>query len=143
MNPAEVKRVLEIVEDALELTGVELDEYLDRVCGSDSPLRREVLDYLQYDSSLSIFHGVSEEQSSTVWSARNSSFRYELQEETPELSLPMALELMKATMSRPTLTETDAIRLTEYHLHRNRVARNSHRKSWLRKHKRVKPKPLL
>jgi len=69
--------------------------------------------------------------------------KHELQEEIPELTLPLALELMKATMSRPTLTETDALRLTEYHLHRNRIARKSHRKSWLRKHKRIKLKPLL
>ena len=69
--------------------------------------------------------------------------RQELQEEMPELTLPLALELITATLGRPTLTETDAIRLTEYHLHRNRVARSSHRKSWKRKHKRVKPKPLL
>lgn len=69
--------------------------------------------------------------------------KHELQEDLPELTLPLALELMKATMSRRTLTETDALRLTEYHLHRNRIARQSHRKSWLRKHKRIKPKPLL
>lgn len=69
--------------------------------------------------------------------------RHELQEEMPELTLPMALELMKATMSRPTLTEADALRLTEYHLHRNKVARESHRKSWKRKHKRLQLKPLL
>jgi SRSO17 transposase len=69
--------------------------------------------------------------------------KHELQEEMPELTLPLTLELMKATMSRPTLTEADALRLTEYHLDRNRVARKSHRKSWLRKHKRIKPKPLL
>jgi SRSO17 transposase len=69
--------------------------------------------------------------------------KHELQEEMPELTLPLALELMKATMSRPTLTEADALRLTEYHLHRNQVARQSHRKSWLRKHKRIKLKPLL
>jgi SRSO17 transposase len=69
--------------------------------------------------------------------------KHELQDEMPELTLPLALELMKATMSRPTLTETDALRLTEYHLHRNRVARQSHRKSWLRQHKRIKLKPLL
>jgi SRSO17 transposase len=67
----------------------------------------------------------------------------ELQEEMPELTLPLALELMKATMSRPTLTEADALRLTEYHLHRNKVARQSHHKSWKRKHKRLKLKPLL
>ena len=69
--------------------------------------------------------------------------KHELQEEMPELTLPLALELMKAAMSRPTLTETDALRLTEYHLHRNKVARQSHHKSWKRKHKRLKLKPLL
>jgi SRSO17 transposase len=69
--------------------------------------------------------------------------RHELQDDMPELTLPLALELMKATMSRPTLTEGDAIRLTEYHLHRNRVSYESHRKSWKRKHKRIKTKPLL
>ena len=69
--------------------------------------------------------------------------KHELQEEMPELTLPLALEMMKATMSRPTFSETDALRLTEYHLHRNRVARKSHRKFWLRKHKRIKLKPLL
>ena len=69
--------------------------------------------------------------------------KHELQEEMPELTLPLALELMKATMSRPTITESDALRLTEYHLHRNKVARASHHKSWKRKHKRIKPKPLL
>jgi SRSO17 transposase len=69
--------------------------------------------------------------------------RQELQKEMPELTLPLALELITATLGRPTLNEADALRLTEYHLHRNRVARESHRKSWKRKHKRVKPKPLL
>lgn len=69
--------------------------------------------------------------------------KHELQEEMPELTLPLALELMKATMSRPTMTEADALRLTEYHLQRNHVARQSHHKSWKRKHKRIKLKPLL
>jgi SRSO17 transposase len=69
--------------------------------------------------------------------------RQDLQEDMPELTLPLALELMHATMHRPTLTEDDALRITEYHLHRNHVARESHHKSWKRKHKRIKPKPLL
>jgi SRSO17 transposase len=64
-------------------------------------------------------------------------------EDFPELTLPMAMRLLKATMSRPTLTEEDAMRLTEYHLKRNNVARKSHRKSWLKRHKKLKPKPLL
>jgi len=69
--------------------------------------------------------------------------RHEMQQEIPELTLPHALELMQATLGRPTLTAADAMRLTEYHLERNRVARTSHHKSWKRKHKRLKPKPLL
>jgi SRSO17 transposase len=69
--------------------------------------------------------------------------RHELQEDIPELTLPRALELMQATMTRPTLSEADALRLTDYHLERNRVAQASHHKSWKRKHKRLKPKPLL
>lgn len=67
----------------------------------------------------------------------------DLTEEFPELTLPMAMRLLKSTMSRPTLTETEALRITKYHLNRNAVARNSHRNSWLRKHKKIKPKPLL
>jgi len=33
--------------------------------------------------------------------------------------------------------------LVEYHLQRNRTAHDSHRKSWLQKHKRIKPEVLL
>jgi len=35
------------------------------------------------------------------------------------------------------------ISIFEYHLRRNRAAHQSHRKSWLRKHKRRKLKTLL
>ncbi|MEQ8786540.1 MAG: hypothetical protein RIC55_09585 [Pirellulaceae bacterium] len=69
--------------------------------------------------------------------------RRDVKEEFPELTLPMAMRLLKSTMSRPTLTEEDALRLTQYHLHRNAVARKAHRKSWRRKHNKLKPKPLL
>lgn len=67
----------------------------------------------------------------------------DVKEDFPELTLPMAMRLLKSTMSRPTLTEDDALRITEYHLTRNKVARKSHRKSWLKKHKKLKPKTLL
>jgi len=67
----------------------------------------------------------------------------DVKEEFPELTLPMAMRLLKATLSRPTLTEDDALRLTEYHLQRNATARQSHRKSWLKKHNKLKPKLLL
>jgi SRSO17 transposase len=69
--------------------------------------------------------------------------RRELKIDTPQLTLPMALELLKSAFKRPSLTEDDAIHLTEYHLHRNEVARKSHRKSWLQKHQAKIPKGLL
>jgi SRSO17 transposase len=69
--------------------------------------------------------------------------RLELKTDTPELTLPMALELVRSSLPRPQLTEEDAIRLTEYHLERNKIAQQSHRKSWLQKHKTTIPKPLL
>jgi len=69
--------------------------------------------------------------------------RRDLQTEVPELTLPMALELLQSALKRPWLNEDDAIRLTEYHLNRNHIAQQSHRKSWLQKHKTEIPKPLL
>ena len=44
---------------------------------------------------------------------------------------------------RTELSEEEAIHLVEYHLERNRVAHDSHRKSWLRKHKELGRKLLL
>ena len=65
--------------------------------------------------------------------------RRDLKAKVPKLTLPMALELVRSVLQRPHLTEDDAIRLTEYHLKRNRTARQSHRKSWLQENK----KPIL
>jgi len=69
--------------------------------------------------------------------------RRDLKAKVPELTLPMALELVRSAFQRPHLSEDDAIRLTEYHLQRKRTARQSHRKSWLEKNKRPIPEPLL
>lgn len=69
--------------------------------------------------------------------------RRELKASEPELTLPMALELVRAALARPQLREEDAIGLIEYHLQRNAAARHSHHKSWLQKHKAKIPKPLL
>lgn len=66
-----------------------------------------------------------------------------VQEDFPELTLPRAIDLLKAALSRPTLGPEEAKRLTDYHLSRNTKARASHRKSWKKKHKRRKLKPLL
>ena len=69
--------------------------------------------------------------------------RRDLKTELPELTLPMALRLVRSALQRPELSEDEAIHLTEYHLRRNHVAHESHRKSWLRKNKGTIPKPLL
>jgi len=67
----------------------------------------------------------------------------EMKRGTPELTLDMALGLLRSAFARPKLSEEDAIDLVEYHLKRNHTARESHRKSWLQKHKRIKPEVLL
>jgi SRSO17 transposase len=69
--------------------------------------------------------------------------RLRLQKETPELSLDMALHLLQSALPRPKLTEVEAIALIEYHLQRNRVARQSHAKSWRKRHKTIRYKVLL
>lgn len=55
----------------------------------------------------------------------------------------MAVQLLRSAFARQTLIEQDAIRFIEYHLERNRIAQESHRNSWLLKHKREKPEVLL
>jgi cytochrome c len=55
----------------------------------------------------------------------------------------MALCLLKSVLQRPKLTEEEAIAIVDYHLERNRVAKASHHKSWLARHKKVKFKVLL
>jgi hypothetical protein len=67
----------------------------------------------------------------------------DLKKDVPELTLDMALRLLRSAFARPRLGPDEAIHLIEYHLERNRVAHESHRKSWLQKHKRIKPEVLL
>ena len=67
----------------------------------------------------------------------------DLKKDVPELTLDMALRLLRSAFARSKLDSDEAIHLVEYHLERNRVAHESHRKSWLQKHKRIKPEVLL
>jgi SRSO17 transposase len=67
----------------------------------------------------------------------------DLKKDVPELTLDMALRLLRSAFARSRLDSNEAIHLIEYHLERNRVAHESHRKSWLQKHKRIKPEVLL
>jgi SRSO17 transposase len=65
------------------------------------------------------------------------------QREVPEMTLDLALRLLRASFARPTLSEQEAVDLIDYHLERNRIAHDSHRKSWLSKHKRLARDLLL
>jgi hypothetical protein len=67
----------------------------------------------------------------------------DVKQDIPELTLDMALQILRSAFARPALSEEEAIDLIDDHLHRNRVAHDSHRKSWLRKHKALARKLLL
>lgn len=69
--------------------------------------------------------------------------RRDMRRDVPELTLDMAIRVLQSAFAHSELTEDESIDLIDYHLHRNRVAHDSHRKSWLRKHKRCKPEVLL
>jgi SRSO17 transposase len=61
----------------------------------------------------------------------------------PGLTLDLALRILRSAFARPSLSEDEAENIIDYHLERNRVAHDSHRKSWLAKHKRLAKKLLL
>ena len=48
--------------------------------------------------------------------------------------MDMAVRLLQASLPRPRFTEEDALELIEYHVHRNEIAHQSHRKTWLAEH---------
>ncbi len=69
--------------------------------------------------------------------------RRDLQHDVPELTLDMAVRILRSSFARATLSEDEAMDIIDYHIERNRVAHDSHRKSWLAKHKRLAKKLLL
>lgn len=62
----------------------------------------------------------------------------EMKRDVPELTLDMALRLLRSALARSELSQEQAIHLVEYHLRRNRIARKSHEKTWLNKHHALK-----
>jgi hypothetical protein len=69
--------------------------------------------------------------------------RVRLTTKTPELTLDMAMRILQAALPRPVRNQDDAITIIEYHRKRNRIAKQSHHKTWRRKHKTIRYKPLL
>jgi len=65
--------------------------------------------------------------------------RRDLRRKVPELTLDMALLLIRSSLSRPHLSLKDAEKLIDYHLARNRQANKSHRRTWLAKHPNFVP----
>jgi SRSO17 transposase len=65
--------------------------------------------------------------------------RRDLKRKAPELTLDMAMRLLRAALPRPQLSVKDAEHLVDYYLDRNDQATKSHRKTWLAKHPNVVP----
>jgi cytochrome c len=51
--------------------------------------------------------------------------------------------ILRSAFAKPTLSDQEAIDLIDYYRERNETAYQSHRKTWLQKHKRIKPEVLL
>jgi len=66
--------------------------------------------------------------------------RRDLKRKVPDLTLDMAMRLLRAALPRPQLSLKDAEELVEYHLAHNRQAKKSHRKRWLAKHLKIVPR---
>jgi SRSO17 transposase len=67
----------------------------------------------------------------------------DVQHDIPDLTLDMAMRILRAAFAKPTLSDEEAIKLIDYHLKRNKVAHESHRKTWLAKHLELAGKVLL
>ena len=60
--------------------------------------------------------------------------RRDLKKKTPELTLDRTVRLLREAIAIPGLSLGMAIRLVEYHIRRNEIARKSHTKTWMAKH---------
>jgi SRSO17 transposase len=60
------------------------------------------------------------------------------QHQVPELTLDRTVRLLEAALEEPELRLPRAVALVEYHVHRNKIAKASHDKTWKKKHRRVK-----
>jgi SRSO17 transposase len=66
--------------------------------------------------------------------------RRDLGRKVPDLTLDMAVRLLRAALPRPRLSLEEAGDLVDYYRARNQQATESHRKTWLAKHPNVVPK---
>jgi SRSO17 transposase len=66
--------------------------------------------------------------------------RRDLGRKVPDLTIDMAMRLLRAALPRPQLSLEEAGELVDYHRARNKRATDSHRKTWLATHPNVVPK---
>lgn len=57
--------------------------------------------------------------------------------QVPDLTVDMAMRLLRAALPRPRLTLEEAGELIDYYRGRNKQATESHRKTWLARHPNV------
>jgi SRSO17 transposase len=67
----------------------------------------------------------------------------DMRHDVPDLTLDMAMRVLRSAFAKPVLNEQEAIDLIDYYRERNAVAHESHRKAWLAKHKRLTGEVLL
>jgi hypothetical protein len=65
-----------------------------------------------------------------------------VEKKTSELTLDLAVRLLKAALPRPELTVESALAIVAYHLRRNEIARRCHTKTWKQRHPGVEVTPL-
>jgi SRSO17 transposase len=68
--------------------------------------------------------------------------RKDLRKETPALTLDRTVRLLRAALKLRHLDEDHAVRLVEYYMRRNEIARTSHEKTWMSRRPHVKLLPL-
>jgi len=66
--------------------------------------------------------------------------RRDVSRRVPDLTVDMAIRLLRAALPRPQLSLTEAGELIDYYRDRNKQAAESHRKTWLARHPNVVPK---
>lgn len=68
--------------------------------------------------------------------------RKDLRKQTPALTLDRTVRLLRAAVKLHHLDEDHALRLVEYYMRRNEIARTSHEKTWMSRRPHLKLLPL-
>jgi SRSO17 transposase len=67
----------------------------------------------------------------------------DVKRDIPDFTLDMAVRILRVAFAKQTLNDDEAAKIIDYYRDRNKVAHDSHRKSWLAKHKRLATELLL